>query len=463
MTRSVTMVKTGDYNPHFFDYPGLYLYLQAAVVVARFLAGVTAGRWTSLSQVSDYDFYLWGRAVTAAFGTATVFLVYLAGQRWSRAHGLVAAALMTVIPIHVRESHFVLTDVPMTFFVTLTLVLALRAYEKGTLGAFAWAGVAAGLAAGTKYTAWVVVSLPIIAAVMAAQPPHTRLRHALVAIGAFYGAYFLVAPYTLLDLPGFLNGFGALAAGVPWRPARAEPGSLLYLKHLRNVFGPFGLVLTGVGIAVFVGRLVVGPHRARFVMVLVFVPVFFSLLVDRTLVYARYLMPLVPFLCLLAAEAVAVGFALLRRLPLRRAVGLALAAALVVALLAQPAITSVGFNRNMGLVSTYMLVSEWVEGHGRPGARIIHEAESLHLPPGHFEVEYVHSLVDHPAEYDLTGNYDYVIATSATYGKVFGYPTHYAAEHLAYDNLFRRLAPACTISPSAEHPGPEVKIFTVPR
>src|SRR5450756_2797594 len=32
MIRSLTMVKTGDFNPHFFDYPGLYLYLQAAVI-----------------------------------------------------------------------------------------------------------------------------------------------------------------------------------------------------------------------------------------------------------------------------------------------------------------------------------------------------------------------------------------------------------------------------------------------
>ena len=28
MERAVAMMKTGDFNPHFFDYPGLYFYVQ---------------------------------------------------------------------------------------------------------------------------------------------------------------------------------------------------------------------------------------------------------------------------------------------------------------------------------------------------------------------------------------------------------------------------------------------------
>ena len=46
MERAVAMMRTGDFNPHFFDYPGLYFYVQLAVACARFLAGATAGYWT---------------------------------------------------------------------------------------------------------------------------------------------------------------------------------------------------------------------------------------------------------------------------------------------------------------------------------------------------------------------------------------------------------------------------------
>ena len=39
MERAVRMMKSGDFNPHFFDYPTLYMYVQALVAVFRFIFG----------------------------------------------------------------------------------------------------------------------------------------------------------------------------------------------------------------------------------------------------------------------------------------------------------------------------------------------------------------------------------------------------------------------------------------
>src|SRR6478735_11736338 len=72
MERAVRMMKTGDLNPHFFDYPALYMYVQGAVAVLRFVVGAMQGKWSALAQAPTEDFYLWGRAVTALLGTATV-------------------------------------------------------------------------------------------------------------------------------------------------------------------------------------------------------------------------------------------------------------------------------------------------------------------------------------------------------------------------------------------------------
>ena len=82
MDRVVNMMRTGDFNPHFFDYPGLYFYVQLVVACLRFIAGATTGRWGALDQASAGDFYVWGRAVTALLGAATVFIVYVVGMRW---------------------------------------------------------------------------------------------------------------------------------------------------------------------------------------------------------------------------------------------------------------------------------------------------------------------------------------------------------------------------------------------
>ena len=175
MSRVVQMMRTGDFNPHFFDYPGLYFYVQLGVAVLRFLAGATRGEWNALDQVDTPDFYLWGRAVTAILGTLTVVLVYRVGMRWGARHAALAAGLMAVMPLHVRESHYVLTDVPVTFFVTLTLLLTLGAHERERATSFAWAGAAAGLAAATKYPGALVIVVPLIAVWMTLGTKPSRL------------------------------------------------------------------------------------------------------------------------------------------------------------------------------------------------------------------------------------------------------------------------------------------------
>ena len=53
--------------------------------------------------------------------------------------------------MHVRESHFILTDIPVTALTTLTVWLAVRAGRRRQPGTYMWAGVAAGLAAAAKY------------------------------------------------------------------------------------------------------------------------------------------------------------------------------------------------------------------------------------------------------------------------------------------------------------------------
>jgi len=62
--RAFTMMRSGSMHPHFFDYPGLQIYVQVAVSIARFLAGAISGEWSALGQADSGSFYLWGRAVT---------------------------------------------------------------------------------------------------------------------------------------------------------------------------------------------------------------------------------------------------------------------------------------------------------------------------------------------------------------------------------------------------------------
>ncbi len=461
MERVVGMMKTGDLNPHFFDYPGLYLHVQLAVASIRFLAGASSGMWTSLAAVQAADFYLWARAISALVGTATIWLVYRAGLRWGVPHALLAAGLMAVLPQHVRESHYVLTDVPLTFFTTLTLLLALRAHERPTLRAFAWAGAAAGLAAASKYPGLVALTLPLVAAAAAHGAGPLRLRFALTTAACCVGAFLVAAPYTWLDLPGFLDGFAGLASSYP--PAGVWPSWRLYIIHLRLALGWPGLVLLFVGLAIALAGGIRGPGRAGWWCLLVFGGTYFLLIASKTLVFGRYLLPVYPVVSLLAATAVVSTVDLLRRRGAHRRWQQALAAGLAAAILLPPAVVSARFDRRIGMRSTQSLAYAWFIERVPLGSRIVMEGQALWLPANRYHVTHVRRLVDRPLDAYRSEGYDYLIASSEVYGTVLAAPERFPKVDADYRSLFKTLRPLVVFRETRRRTGPELRVYQLDR
>ncbi len=462
--RAVNMMRSGSLHPHFFDYPSLYIYVQLVVACARFIAGAISGQWASLGEAAGGAFYLWGRAVTAALGVVTVLLVYQIGARWGARHALLAAGLMAVLPLHVRYSHYVLTDTPLTLFITLTLLLSLSAHERGTMRGFAWTGAAAGLAAATKYNGGVALIMPLLACWMTPGARPSRLQAALASIAACGATFLLFAPYTVLALPEFLNSFARLAR--EYRVADlAEPAWLLYLKLLlRNALGWPALLLAIGGMVLGIVRLVRGPGRVRWALVVTFPLVYFWMLSSQRIVYARYLLPAMPALCVLAATAVVSGVSLLRRYEIPRMARTALIAALTTAALLPPAIMAIRSDRDMARVGTVDLAYDWILHNVPPGASIVMESRAM-LLPATFRARNVGAL--RPKDY-LQWRHegvDYLIASSEEYGRFFderaGGPQKFPREYAEYMRIFVQSREVAKFTPSADHPGPELRILKV--
>lgn len=460
MTRVVSMMKTGDLNPHFFDYPGLYFYLQLAVACLRFIVGATNGGWQSLDQVSANEFYLWGRALTALFGVGTILVVHNIGMRWGARHALLAAGLVAVLPLHVRESHYVLTDVPMTFFTMLAFLLSLRAHERTQAGAFAWAGVAAGLATATKYNGVFVLLLPLVAVWMTLGAKPSRMRCMLATMGGFVAAFLVAAPYTVIDLPAFLNGYAHLAAY--YRPRTGgEPAWLLYLKHLRlQVQWPM-LLLTIAGLILGIVRAVKGPGRVRWTLLVTFPVVYFYFLATKSLVFARYMLPMLPFTCILAAIAVVSGVSLLRRFEIPRAVRTALIAGLTVAAVLPPAVMAVQFVRTISRPSTAEAAYRWVMKNIPAGSRVAIEKYDIRLPEHRYRTEHVVRLTDVELDEYVRRGVQYLVASDQVFGPVFDHPESDPARHQAYLRLFEQSTELARIEPGGGRVGPRLWIFRV--
>ena len=113
MERAVRMMKTGDFNPHFFDYPTLYMYVQAVVAVVRFAVRRDAGHVERAGAGADRGVLRLGTRRHGdprhRDGLDRLPRRPCAGAART---ALLAAVMIAVMPLHVRESHYVLTDVP---------------------------------------------------------------------------------------------------------------------------------------------------------------------------------------------------------------------------------------------------------------------------------------------------------------------------------------------------------------
>jgi 4-amino-4-deoxy-L-arabinose transferase-like glycosyltransferase len=458
--RAFNMMRSGSLHPHFFDYPGFALYLQFVVSVARFIAGAIGGEWHSLGQAPASSFYLWGRVVMALIGAATVLVVYQIGMRWGARHALLAAGLMAVLPLHVRYSHFVLTDTPLTFFVALTFLLSLIAHERGTLQSFAAAGVAAGLAAATKYNGGIALLMPVIACWMTYPLAPGRVRTIFATVAASAAAFLLCAPYTVLDLPAFLDSFARLAH--QYRAAViGESLWTLYFKYLvRHAFGWPAMLLAFGGLGLGLVRVVRGPGRVRWTLAVVFPLAYYMMLTTQNIVFARYLMPLTPSVSLLAAIGVVSGVSLLRRYEIPRAPRTALIAGLTIAALLPPALMSIGSDREMARSSTVDQAYAWILQNIPAGASIVLERRSM-LLPSQYRATYVLQLRRKTYEELRQEGVEYLVANSESYGSALAAPQQNPADYNEYMRIFTQSRELQTITPSRDVPGPELRIFKV--
>ena len=306
---SVT-IAGGDWNPHFFNYGTLYIYLAAVAAKALTLFGFSPFATDSLGPL-----HLVARSVTALLGIGAVWLTYLIGREMSgRAAGLIAAALLTICPLHLVNSHYATVDVPATFFVVLAAWASVRLMRRDQDRWYALAGLAVGLAAATKYTMAAAVIFPVAAHLLApAGSPADAFRHArlLLALALIPAGFLIGCPYAL-----------QLSGGIQLRPEFLR-GALFELRHIRQG-GTFAFVESGSGWAyhalhglpaglgypllalalVAVVCAIVRPRPASAVLV-IWTLAYFLLIGFARERFIRYLVPLTPFLMLLIGDLMA--------------------------------------------------------------------------------------------------------------------------------------------------------------
>jgi hypothetical protein len=412
---AIEMFRAGTLNPHYFANPPAFTYVLHVLFALAYGGAHGVQHEAALHPTALYTL---ARVAAGVLGTLALWLLYATGARlFNRAVGLLAAAIEAVAFLPVFYAHLALNDAPTLAPLTLSLLGSAGVLRKGRIRDHLLAGVGLGLACASKYTAGIVV-LPLIAAISAryldvGQPARMRALGGLAVAGAGALAAFVIAnPYALLDYSSFhgeLVHQSTLSAESQGKLGAPKHGGISY--YLWSLTWGLGWI---PALAALAGALSVWRVQRRLGWLLVPAPLLFLAFMGlQGRYFGRWLLPIFPILCLLAAcFAWQLHAALIRRLAARSpeppsaaepgsaepaerappgqpaptaqpadrrgapALRIALAALIVIALLAQGLIYSVHSGLVLARADTRTLTRQWMLANIPAGAAIVVEPVS---------------------------------------------------------------------------------------
>lgn len=316
--------KDSDWNPHFFAYGSLPLYLL-----------YWAGKVLSLirPEYFSYDYLtLIGRCLSLIADLGTLALVFFIGKKlWSEKVGLLASFFYGFSVLPIQLSRFYAVDTLLTFFIMLTLYLLIKFYAKPSLKTVLLIGASLACAFATKISATVllasfVATIILDFALLFIKQPHRpsiwahhipaffkKLLYYFSATGTVtIVLFFILQPYVALDFQEFAQQ--TLAQAAMTKDAFTFPytlqyvGKIPYLYDLMQIFfvglGPIlaticfgGILIRGISIA---RRKALNFSRAELILLLFFI-VYFFIVGKFAIGFMRYMLPLYPILTLFGA------------------------------------------------------------------------------------------------------------------------------------------------------------------
>jgi 4-amino-4-deoxy-L-arabinose transferase-like glycosyltransferase len=356
-------------NPDYFINPPAFTYVIYALFTVRW--GTDPASIGGAFAADPTTAFALARGASAFLGALAVSLTAIAGARLfdDRRVGVLAGALLAVAFLPVHYSHFALNDAPTLAPLAAALIGVAGIYRTGRTREYVLAGLGLGVAIATKYTAGIVL-VTVIAAAFASPVAHARVRNLLLAIGLMCAGFVAANPYALLDHQAFRDGLEKQTE------TAGEDGGKLGLAdssgwryYLTTFTWGLGWLPSLFALGGAVGLL--ARHR-RLGLLLAPAPVLlFLYLGNQSRFFARWLLPIYPILCLLAAWAViAAATWLAARFKWRVAIPALALSALV---LLQGLVFSVHNDLVLAKADTRMVARDWMVQNIPSGSKIVVE------------------------------------------------------------------------------------------
>jgi len=464
----------GDLNPHFFNYPSLYIYLEALNFKLTYLLG----DYATMGQMQRPDLLTAGRLLTVLMGCATVLFCFLTARvLWGSLAGLVAALLIGFNYLHITNSYLIAVDVPGACLVSAALWLAARRHRHGPHWSnYIAGGILAGLAMGTKYTL-LFAFLPLLAAhfLGKGRPPSIwpgiRDPRLLVSAALVPVAFLISSPYVLLDMQAFWAAIQVESQHYAQGHAGSETGGMSYGAYLGILIKQYGI--PGLFLAVFGGMSLFSNDRRSLGLMLVFPVVYFLFIGRYPVFFGRNLLPMLPFLAVLGGAAIAITWKKISQTGNRKASawgGAAMVLLITMAVVPQTVLAARHIHA-ITLPDTRWQATLWAAENLPYGARILVEPHTPSIGQitndqgtgTRFRVRALRWSVSDLSP-DKIAQFDYLVVSSGMYGRFINAPQRYPKQAARYQEIFDRhrlvktfLADNTTLS------GPEIRFYRIQR
>lgn len=492
---------TGLANILFVEYAGYFVFGKIFGLFS------SANEFEAIFRSDPSTFYLLARATSAILGVITVAVIYKLGKLTSSlAVGLIAAAFLSVSFLHVRDSHYAVPDVAMTSFIMIAVTLAAVGMHRNERKYLYLSAVSGGLAIAMKWTA-LPVALVIAWASLWTEVDERRTflarlwsRPLFVSVILFILGFAVGTPQMLIEPTPFIrHAFGQLHAdqdgGFEIWQVDTLSGWLFYGKTL--LYG-MGLPLLTVGLIGMMRQLFKFLRTANksSILLLLFPLIYYLLMGSTRHYFARYAIPLIPFLALFAAEALAATAVWLKHRQPRLA--RSLAAVLILFAMVQPFVQSIRHNILLTREDTRTLAKKWVESNILTGAKIAVDWQTYGPPLSTTDKTVPHSnrvfdvthlggtgLADHPLNWYQQQGFDYLITSSFIYDIPLVFEEENEKRQAFYKSLDQNLELVQEIRPNytdrtppfifdeiygpaislwtRDRPGPVLKVYKVDR
>jgi 4-amino-4-deoxy-L-arabinose transferase-like glycosyltransferase len=444
------MLVTGDYNPHFYDWPSLIIYLNMIIqAIYNFIIGIINhslhfGIINPLIELTmgvtystEPSIVLIGRLVTVVCGMATIVATLWAGKKISQniLVGLLAGTIMIISPTNVSLNRFITPDTYATFFISIVFLVSVYIFQKGNTWAYIIAGISLGLAVSSKYNSILIAT--VILAGHFLRTGYIGFKDYRLYITFLIGGLTFIAvnPFSLLDFHNFYVSFLQVNSHYSTGHDGMEGNSLRW--YLNYMWSTAGIIYILAIIEILRGFYL---RSKPIILMAIFPVIYFIFIASYVVRNDRTFIPITPFMYLLAASFILNLLNKIRTFQVKalRIFSVSAIICIFITSLILPASITIKNTIHLTTINSRETARIWINENLATGSKIAIESYSPFVDPTRFDVIGLGRMIDHEPEWYIEQGFSYLVFSQGMYGRYYQDPLRYATQKAQYDQIFNK-------------------------